>query len=177
MHNEKVIYLEAKSWVTTVSYAMHYYGSLRYHNGTYFAFDINRVLTEAQAEDMNKAERLRNEGLNGPNGATPGWRKGDVVSAFLSEESMVREATRMFRKKLIPQGFKILVMGESYVFSPQRILEVVPYLREFKTKLNRLYRRAEKLSWDKKEDEPKLKAIEDDWSMIFNAMLKEANYD
>lgn len=106
------VYLEVSSWVGTSAIgAQHYYGWLRSGDQEE---QVKRVLTEAEAARLNKAERRMGRDEYAI------WKPGDECPAFLDKEPLIAAAMASW-KTLYPHA-DILVLGQRVVAEPQRIL-------------------------------------------------------
>jgi len=151
---EHIVFLTITTWVGTCALgATHYYGRLRPLDGDQ-SFDVNYKMDKEDVKIMNKTWLIKDNCLDA-------YKIGEKSERFRDEKRLIANARKQFKIDF-PKA-KVLVLGDGAVVEPQEIL-VGP--REFKTKINRLARRAKKINyWEGNEVE--MQKLCDEWHELW----------
>jgi len=149
-----IVFLTISSFIGTSVGAQHFYGRLTPLEGDQ-EFDVKYRLSKEDAEHINKFSFATKEFRE-----SIGYEEGELCSRFRSRKKVIAEAKKQFKKDF-PKA-TVLVLGRSYVVEPQEIL-VGP--RRFKTKINRLAKRAKEINyWDSEEE---MQELCDKWQELW----------
>lgn len=152
---ENIIFVKVSTFVGTGVGAVHYYGELSQVGGGR-SVEVTHKLTQIEADRLNK------KWLTSEMGTLTGYQKGECSSRFFNRESTIVAAKKQFKKEF-PTA-TVLVLGRSSFVEPQEIL-VGP--KEFKTKINILAKKYNKLDWDVVTDRIKIEMLEKKWQRLW----------
>lgn len=152
---ENIVFLKVSSFAGISVGAEHFYGKLNSLE-TNEDVELKYPLTKEDAAYLNK--KL---GIKSGESTYIGYQAGEEHERFPSGDKVIEWAKKRF-KKHFPKA-TVLVLGTRDP-NPQRVL-VGP--REFKSAINKLYRRHRKLDWDYEEDREEMEEIEAEWQKLW----------
>lgn len=174
----KIANLDIKSWVGTVANASHYYAYIQFDGKD---IDVKRILNVAEAKDLNNIEKLKY-------GEAAGvlFAPGENCRFFLSEESLIRVAKKIFHKEVQPKGAVAMVIGRAVTLDAKKIICVQSTSQKHLMLIaNDLYKQIDALynhspspmGWRRDADDDdvdykKIDALEDEWWKIIGDLSK-----
>jgi hypothetical protein len=153
MRDERIVYLDLRSFPAYVSVMQHVYADL-HCNGE--SVSLEKTLTAAEARTMKRPE------------PDFGWEEGDTTSRLASNDEATRIALKEWHDHF--PGATVLIEGQSSTAEPQTI--IAGFSPERRMELNLIFMECEKLGWWDGGNEEDVQALSDKWFALFDQYLE-----
>jgi hypothetical protein len=154
---DNIAHLNITSWVGISIGAVHVYGKLRYKDWDYI--EIKRVLTQAEANKINKKEDMIN--------ATYHYRKGDECGRFDTEKEIIDLTIKLLEKKY-PQ-VDLLLSSDGASVSVNKAFWGKD--KKLVNRINELYEEADKLDFYSGKDDDRMEELDYEFEKLVGLEL------
>lgn len=154
----EIAYLNITSWRGALM-AMHFYGNVKFQDNEHH---LEYLLNKEQADFLNEKDGCEDWAFT--------YEAGMNCNRYETKEQIEQDAVKYFHEELETKGAKMLCVGDSVYFQPQKAIAFADGYGSLALKFSELYQRGEFCDWDftKKEDELILDKICKEWESLLD---------